>query len=316
MKIIVFILIGLGLSQAQTAKKLRKPATPSSIQDERDYGVGSALGVCMVVECKVFAGTIISDSPKPGELAVTVGIEERLFGVPSETKMIVVRYLSTPAGSGLDPQEEELRGEALDAKLVRGEHLTVVLPLGRGYRAFPGIPVLVTANQRDEETIRSLLKDAEHLRCSPDQTDQMAASLSYTPNPSLAGLLYAYLMQGTKRYTNEQMFAISMPLLPHLIGSDADLWATFFVPGGYPALSSSNRAALVQRLAELAPSTDPHLARGAVSGLMMIGDHEPAAIRMIPPSSLASVESKYQELVKNGKLPRSPSFEKEISVSP
>jgi hypothetical protein len=304
MKIIAFILMGIGLSQAQTAKQPRKPVASSSIRDERDYGVGSSLGACLVVECQVFDGTIISDSPKPVELAVTVSIEERLFGVPAETKTIDVR------------NDHWLHEESLDAKLVRGEHITVVLPLERGFRVFPGIPVLVTANQRDGVTIRALLEDAQRLRNSPNQIDAMAASLSYTPNPSLAGFLYSYTMHRKKPYPAEQVLALSMPLLPHLKGSDADDWAVLFVPGGYPALSASSKSALVQRLAELAENTDLRLARGAVRGLIMIGDYEPAAIKMIPPASLASVESKYQVLVKNGKLPRNPSFEKEIGVSP
>ena len=126
--------------------------------------------------------------------------------MPPETKTIDVR------------NDHWLQEESLEANLVKGEHVTVVLPLESGYRVFPGIPVLVTAGQRDEETIRALLEDAERLRNSPSQIDEMAASLSYTPNPSLAGFLYAYVMYGKKPkpYPTEHVFAVSMPLLPHL----------------------------------------------------------------------------------------------------
>jgi hypothetical protein len=279
-------------------------------QADLDYVVGQTVGECLIAKCSIFRGPLLTDSPKSGQM-VTVGVNEWLFGPASETEAKV------PYSSEISVKAPlESPGHAWDGvSLVRGVQLTVVLALERIRATKSGVPVLVTSDDRTSDLIRSLASDAVRLERDPGQVPEAVASLSQYPRPAMAGFLYDYL---TEREVVKNP-ALCTRLLGQMIGSASvpslgwNLYSAATV-ANFHRLSTGERAAAVERFAELAQQADARAAGAGLLGLALISAFDDSVRSMIPVTALSKVAASYRALVASGSFSPNESLEKALGV--
>jgi hypothetical protein len=307
MKIITFVLFGIGMSHQLGMAEPQKQPKPQSHESE-DYELGSALGSCLAVKCQVFRGAILSDSPKSGE-PIMISVEEGLIGVPGDTKTISIPF---EIAHGAGDNGSLINAVWARAKISKSSAVTVVLALEK-VSGFPGLQALVTSGERDTGIIRTLVAEEQRLQDSPDQVYSLLASLSGTPNPAMAGFLRPHVT-GSRKLSIEQKSSLFLELFPSLKGDDLGFFSSLVVSYNYPHLPPSSQVAMIQRLAELAQQPDPELSMAALRGLIQIGKYDHSALMTIPAASLAGLESLYRASVQKKSIPREPSFEAELGT--
>jgi hypothetical protein len=251
----------------------------------------------------------LTDSAKSTD-AITVSVEESFVGVPGGTTSLSVPFRSGKTDSG------DLANSAwLGVEVAKNLPVTVLLAQEKGLFVFPGLPVLVTSSPRDTELIRSLTKQAQDLRSSPDLIFNLVASLSTNPNPPLAGFLVAFIPAGGKGpYSRDQVASLYSELLGSLQTSDVNLIAEAFLIALYPDSTPATQIEIVQRLAEYAQCKDPDLSQAALKGLIRVADLDHSLQTAIPPASMVGLQRAYRESVENGSIPRSPALEEGLGI--
>jgi len=199
--------------------------------------------------------------------------------------------------------------------LVRGVPLTVVLALERIGATKGGEAVLVTSDSRTSDLIRSLAFDAVRLERDPGEVSEAVASLSRDPRPGMAGFLYVYL---TEREAIKNP-ALCTRLLGQMIGNPSvppltwNLYSAAIVLN-FHRLSTSDRAAVIERFAELAQQADPRAAGSGLRGLAAISAFDDSVRSMIPAPALSKIAASYRSLVASGSFSPDESLERALGV--
>jgi hypothetical protein len=301
MRIIKFIMIGIGLSDALAQ------AAPRGRELE-EYMLGKAVGFCLVVRCQVFRGVVLTVSPEPNE-PITVSVDEALFGMIDIPGAVKLPYHDDPRNGD---KGAYLAAAWARANVTRNSSVTVVLALEKGFGVFPGEPSIVTSDERDAVIIRSLADQARRLGESPELVSDRVASLSRDPSPALAGYLFTYLAFGKASYPRE----LWATLLSELVGSlvaDQGLAAGFLV-AQYQSLQPPTQVIVIAHLTEFAQRPDLEVAKAAFHGLAEIASLDHSVPAMIPQAAMAGLEDAYRDRVKKGSMPRDHSLEQGLGI--
>ncbi len=279
---------------------------------DEDYGVGLAVGRCLVAKCKVFRGFLATDSPKSGT-PVTVKVQEELFGMSHQTAIVSVPY-STEI---LPKAPSESPGYVWEkVRLSKNAPLTIVLATERVGHVEPGAAVFVTSDERTAEEIRSLTDVAKRLAVSPDSISEVVASLASIINPTLAGYVHMYLVHFETRRNPDRGSA----LLVELVGSPSipsGSWESVAVDAqaNYYRSSLAGRATVVGRFAEIAQNSDVRAASAALRGLERIANDDQSVRSLLPPAALSGLGDSYRALVTKGSIQRIRTLESEFGIA-
>ena len=299
MKLITFVLIGFSLGDASMA------ATTDS-QELQDYRLGSDVGRCLAVRCRIFSGVLLTEIAKLEE-PIAFHVEETLFGSDDGSKVMRFPLQDNPRlpNKGAYPTSAWTKADIrIKASVI------VVLGLEHGFGVVPGEPVLVTSNDHDSMIIRSLADDARLLREAPERISDMVASLSSNANPPLAGCLFSYLTFAKTNYSRDLTATLLSDLLASLLNPmDLYLASSGFLVAAYTSLEPATQVGVIMRLVELAQRPDSDGTRAAFEGLAKIAGLDNRVVVLLPPALLPALGNTYRQLVKTGSIAAEPLLE-------
>lgn len=308
MKLIALLSTSLVLSVMPLAT-----AGPVAGQAAGDYSLGAGVGYCVVAKCQVFQGLLLTDPPKSGE-PVTVRVTRVLFGPPITLENVRVPYEDFDHAHGGDGGGA-LAAAWMKVKMLGNTPVTVVLGLERGFAVLPGEPVVVTSDERDSETIRSVAEEASRLEDSPDLISTDVASLSRSPNPALAGYLFVSLVFSNPSMQRDlRSSLLSQVLVSPSVPDERLQEIVGWLQSGYPSLSPTGRSALVRRLVDLGQQSNAEAAKAAYYGLVQIAKWDDTVATLVSPAALGGLRSAYRTMVSKGRIPRNPELETALGI--
>jgi hypothetical protein len=173
--------------------------------------------------------------------------------------------------------------------------------------------VVVTSNEREAEIIRSLAEEASRLEASPDLISTDVASLSSSPNPALAGYLFANFI-----FSKTMQRELRFSLLSQMVGSPsvpAERWQEIvgWLKAGQP-LSAEARSKVARRLVELGQQSNVETATAAYDGLVKMASWDDSVTTLVSPSALEGLRKSYRTMVNRGRVPRNPQLETVLGI--
>jgi hypothetical protein len=187
----LFALASIFVSAQSIMAAARQPT-----QAEHEYIIGSMVGECVRSKCQGFHGFIMEAPAGPHE-PVIVQVQEWLYGSPAAATVAVPYHEDDDKNLA---QKDGLSSDQIWAKIQvsRNTPITVMLAMERGLGVQPGRPFFLTSDAGETVIIRSLTQQTRQWDITPDLVSQAVASLSSSPNPSLAAYLVRYLEWSTK----------------------------------------------------------------------------------------------------------------------
>lgn len=288
------IWIGIAMATAQFGAAAQVPS-----QAGKDYELGMTLGLC-VAKCQVFHGFLPNSFPKSGE-PVSIRVDQTWSGT-SPAEAVLVPYETAPSncsGDGGCP----VASAWMNAKVSPTGPVVVVLGTEKGFGILPGVPVLLTSDDHEVEVIRQLTAEAPRLEGSLGLTSEAISSLSDTPEPALAGYIYARLKfwkapTDTDRWADVLWQLIQSPSVPADRRDEIAAWAV----SCYDNLSPAGRLTLVNHLREFEQGDDILTAVIGAAGLAEVASHDGSVELRISPTKLVKLRNAYPTLVSMGSI--------------
>jgi len=279
------------------------------------FSLGRHVGECLVANCRIFRGVLLTRSPVPGQ-PVLVRVDEMIFGRPDLPKTVALRYV--------DPKQivKDFDGVAVAWGVGGGPTFgseapaTVALALEPVAGVGPGEPLLVTSNERITAWIRSLASEAMKVQDAPETISERVAMIEQSENGPLAGYLFTYL---TKRLISRDL-DLETSLLGRMLDSKSvpthavgDIVMELGVE--YSSLSSGARLAVVKHFSELTQRADDEVAARGFAGLAQIEYFHEEVRTMIPPATMVKLASAYRALVRKGRVKQNRSLDALLGVN-
>jgi hypothetical protein len=284
------------IASLATVLAAQPPATVEGrhARDLADFDLGTMAGSCLVVRCEIFRGIMLTELPRSGE-AVAVKVTEHLFGEPRANETELVPYDDREVKSGIGGTARAWGRVHVSPR----DPVTVLMAQESGPGVYAGQPALVTFDERETNLIRLVSDEALRLRRAPEIISGEVGALSPNSNPALAGYLMCYVMFSS----NMPRRGLAAELLLQMIGSPgipSERWVG--IPQLLIAYSAGSppeqRAAVIQRFAELAAQENENAARAGFAGLRMIAGQADNPLRsLIAPSMLGVLGARYRSLV-------------------
>jgi hypothetical protein len=286
-------------------------ASDERSQADKDFALGEVVGHCLVVQCRVFRGTVLTQSAKSGE-PVTIRADEWLFGPQVESETVTVPF------DAEFRKGDSLGGVArawMNTRVSEYAQVTVVLGMESGLGVKPGEPVLVTSNERDAGIIRSVTQEALLLKRSPDLVYDAVASLSHTPNPGLSGYLLSYLALSNGLTQRGQPWELLFQMFGNP-GVPAERWGDFpFWLVLYSGSVGPERSlAMIQRFVELGQQEDVHAAFAGLKGLALVASRGGFIEGQLPAAASGKLRSRYRALVEKKLMSRQEPLEAALGL--
>jgi hypothetical protein len=277
-----------------------------------EYSAGVRIGQCIVVGCVIFRGFIVTEFPKSGEPLI-VKVEELLFGAVNSAGPVPVPY------EILFDRESKYAGYEVGAAWAHvqpqlNRSVIVVMGTERGFGVFPGMPVVVSSDEREMAITRNITRQASSLIASPNLLRSVASSAI---DPPMAGFLFEYIAFSPAVKSRDERAELLCQLLPNPnVPPDRRDELSNLVVTYYQNSTGEGRTLVIAGLSRLLENSDGSIAAAAFRGIAKIVKEDHRTLLQSPPGLTALMDASYRRLLKEGKISRDVSFEMRIGSSP